>query len=60
MYKTETALVKYIVLLTDCKGTPDSGIHMVNGHNGQVGANHLILETLVQSLKISAVTNVDF
>lgn len=60
---TETALVKYIVLLIvllGCKGTLDSGTHMVNGHNGQVGPSHLILETLVQSLKISAVQNVDF
>lgn len=54
------ALVKYTVLLTGCKGTPDSGTHMVNGQDGKVGPSHLILETLVQSLKISVVRNVDF
>lgn len=54
------ALVKCIFLFIDFKGSLESGTHIVNAHHGLVGPSHPILETLVLSLRILAVRNVDF
>lgn len=55
----ETALGKCIFLFIDFKGSLD-GTHMVNAHHGQVNPSHPILETLVLSLRVLAIRNVDF
>lgn len=54
------ALVKCVFLFIDFKGSLESGTYMVNAHHGLVGPSRPILETLVLSLRIFAVRNIDF
>lgn len=55
-----TALEKFRFLFIDFNGNLDSATHMVNVYHGQATCRHPILETLVLSLAILAVRNVDF